>query len=392
MPEKLLSCLDYVLRLLILVSLVAGHLPALPVQAGPPRQEPEPTPAPLGQPQITPTPAPVNPGPVSGEGQLYLPLIFREGVGTGAGSPAGTVMLPPTSSEAPASQVVGRPGPAVGPPAAVQVSLKYAPGQRAGQAERSFWVAVQVLDGAGYPVADKTEVQLSLSAGELADTRLHTRGGVALTKGRLPQGEPTPPTLTVQAGEVQQTLSVDEGAEVGARSAPYKGRSRRAYEGAETLAIARNRLNQQGSEAETENRVRRARFNAQGLDFDLKDNRPGGSASSLGLELTDLRVGQTGLLPKRWELRVEDNWVFYRPAGERDPLWELAYAVTDETVQQYLRFEDLPAAGDLIIEGRFQTALQPVFRGVEVGIHFVPPGNSRDNHGLWLQKGGINVR
>ena len=385
MPEKLSPCLDYVLRLLIMVSLVTGHLPALPVHAGPPtappRQEPEPTPAPLGEPAATATvaPLPVKEAPVSSDQRIYLPLIFRDGVETSPSNATGTVLLAPTPSAAPAGQPIGRPGPPVGPPAEVQVSFKYAPGQRAGQPDRSFWVAVQVLDAQGYPVADKTEVQLDLSAGELADTRLQTRGGMAMTKGRLALGQATPPTLTVQAGSVQAVLTLDATAEESARSASYKGWRRGAYDGAETLAVARNRLHQTGTEAEHENLARRARFNVQGLRFDLKDNRAGGSSQSLGLELTEVRVGQTALLPKRWEMTVEDDWVFYRPAGETDPLWELAYAVGDETVQQYLRFEDLPAAGDLTIAGRFQTSLQPVFQSAEVGIHFMPPGNGRDN-------------
>ncbi len=109
---------------------------------------------------------------------------------------------------------------------------------------------------------------------------------------------------------------------------------------------------------------------------------------TLGFQLTGLWVGQQSLLGALAR-GASDNWVTYQTAGG----WQLAYEVGEASVEQYFVFEKgTPTDGDLVIEGTFDTPLQPVFLSHEEGIRFeLPPGQAKIGEAISLGYGPARV-
>lgn len=96
----------------------------------------------------------------------------------------------------------------------------------------------------------------------------------------------------------------------------------------------------------------------------------------MNFRLTGLWVGQTSLLGGQPERKAGGNWLTYQPASGR---WQAIYEVGEATVEQYFLFEKgTPTDGDLVIEGQFQTHLQPELISNEAGIRFVRRGGQSD--------------
>ncbi|MCK6630235.1 MAG: PKD domain-containing protein [Anaerolineae bacterium] len=260
----------------------------------------------------------------------------------------------------------------VGPPATIQLGVEAGPGERDGD-QRRRWLTVYVTDADGLAVADDTEVQLSIQGGTLAETQLRTRNGVASTRLLARPGDVV--TISAQAGSAQGSLQVGPGsgtetilADLGLGGL-HNGRIA-------ALAAARNALRNEGGDWVADNFTRRVAFQADGLTFTLKGDRDRNRHAALNFRLTGLWVGQTSLLSGSPERKAGGNWLAYQPAAGR---WQAIYEVGEATVEQYFLFEKgTPTDGDLVIEGRFQTGLQPVLLSNEEGIHFVRRGGQED--------------
>jgi hypothetical protein len=252
--------------------------------------------------------------------------------------------------------------------------------------EQGYAVGVRVVDADGLPVANGTEVQLSLSAGSLDETLLRTQGGQAQTQLRLPQGQTA--LLSAQAGAAQTSLTIDDQSRE-RPGQPFGRRDDRYDPAADALAVARNRLEPVGEEAQADNRSRRVTFSVQGLDYRFKTDVAAEEEAQLAFEVREVRVGQTSLMPGAFTFSHQDNWAIYE-AGEQ--AWRLAYAVSDEGVEQYFRFEDgIPLEGDLVVESRFRTDLQPVLVSDEEGVLFYQPGRQSEEAPL-LGIGPVTAR
>ncbi|GAB4407423.1 MAG: hypothetical protein Fur0044_00320 [Anaerolineae bacterium] len=182
-------------------------------------------------------------------------------------------------------------------------------------------------------------------------------------------------TVSAQAGSAQGSLQVGPGtgadtilADLGL-GGPHNGRIA-------ALAAARNALRNEGGDWVADNFTRRVAFQAEGLSFLLKGDRDSNRHAGLSFRLTGLRVGQTSLLGGTPERKAGGNWLAYQPASGR---WQAIYEVGEATVEQYFLFEKgTPTDGDLVIEGQFQTNLQPVLISNEEGIRFVRRGGQSD--------------
>ena len=260
----------------------------------------------------------------------------------------------------------------VGPPATIQLGVEAGPGEREGD-QRRRWLTVYVTDAEGLAVADDTEVQLSSQGGALTETRLRTRNGVATTRLMARPGDVV--TISAQAGSAQGSLQWGPGSGTNDMLAELGlGRSRQGRMAA--LAAARNALRNEGGDWVADNFTRRVAFQADGLTFTLKGDRDRNRHAALNFRLTGLWVGQTSLLSGSPERKAGGNWLAYQPAAGR---WQAIYEVGEATVEQYFLFEKgTPTDGDLVIEGRFQTGLQPVLLSNEEGIRFVRRGGQED--------------
>ncbi|MHC4854660.1 MAG: hypothetical protein ACYTF5_21870, partial [Planctomycetota bacterium] len=270
----------------------------------------------------------------------------------------------------------------VGPPASLQLGLKRASEQRPGDA--TYWLAVYVTDEAGWAVADGTEVVMSIQGGHLNQSRLRTRQGVATTRLEARSGQPV--SVTAVAGSVQDTRQFT-GREPRASNLIQRQRAAEQYgDRARAIVRARNAVRPAGPELAAENQTRRVRFSREQMLFhlkgrdrhltDLESRQAPDRRLSVGFRLTDIRVGQQSLLAGQPELATEGNWVSYRVPGAG---WQLLYEVGDAVVEQHFVFDETtPTGGDLVIEGRFQTRLQPQLLSDEAGIRFVPPGARAD--------------
>ncbi|MEW5957247.1 MAG: hypothetical protein AB1801_05965, partial [Chloroflexota bacterium] len=265
-----------------------------------------------------------------------------------------------------------------GPPASIQLAVKAAAAQS--------WLAVVVRDEEGLAVADGTEVTLSMQGGQPAQERLRTHQGAATARFSRTAGQPL--VVTARAGQAQAELGEEAAGEPLDLAGLERGDGRYGP-AAGAIRQARNALRAEGNQWRADNAARRVEFGPAGLSFALKPP-PAGLASApdyaapaetpaLSFELTGLRLGQTSLLTQQPQPRAYGNWATYEAAGAG---WQLAYEVGDETVEQYFVFEDrLPGEGDLVIEGRFQTRLQPQLLSDEEGIRFVQPGSRQDEPG-----------
>jgi RHS repeat-associated protein len=267
--------------------------------------------------------------------------------------------------------------PVAGPPAEIRMAVQSL-GEEAGQ--RRFWLAVYVADADGLPVADGTEVQLSVQNGRLERETVQTEDGMALTRLHLPPDEVA--TVTAVAGPAGHTLPVggqatDEGAVLG-ELLPRVRRTRGGY-GDETLAriAARNAVEVEGGQVVADNVNRRVAFQPATalLSFVRKTHEAGGQAQSLAFRLTGLRVGQESLLPAQGDVRTSGNWIAYQP---EDQPWQMVYEVGEASVEQFFVFEKgTPTDSDLVIEGQFLTPLQPILLSDEEGVLFKVPNARR---------------
>ena len=264
-----------------------------------------------------------------------------------------------------------------GPPAKIRLAAR--PGKEKEGGQPLFWLAAYVVDAEGQPVADGTEVQFSVRDGRLDQNAARTEGGQAIVR-LLPDGVAT---VTATAGAARGTLQVgsaetDESSVLG-DLLPTVRRARGGY-GERTLArlAARNAVEVDGDRATTENVYRRVSFerDARSLAFVQKTADREAQDLALAFRLTGVSVGRESLLPERGDLRSSGNWVAYHPDGQP---WQLVYEVGDETVEQFLVFEEgTPDGGDLVIEGVFDTRLEPVLISDEEGIRFESPGAERE--------------
>jgi PKD repeat protein len=254
------------------------------------------------------------------------------------------------------------------------------------------WLAISVVDAEGRAVADDTEVSLSVQGGQVEDDRPRTKDGVATTQLKAPPGQVV--VISAQAGSAQATLQW-----------PEPGRDRVEYSQAllahllkrpdqgydlesEAIRQARNYLNASGDRRYADNRSRQVEFSPTGLVYRLKHQASpaervvsgqslAGSgqsvAASLEFRLTGLQVGSEKLLTGQPDLASSGNWALYH---QPDQAWQMLYEVGETTVEQYFILEPgFPSEADLIIEGQFQTSLQPILLSDEEGLRFDPVGN-----------------
>ena len=265
----------------------------------------------------------------------------------------------------------------------IQLGLKTA-NRGQGQAEVQRWVGVYVVDDQGVAVADGTVITLSLQGGQLDQTELQTKDGVAAARFKTPRGQAF--TLSASAGSVQSSLSWPSGAPEAELLLGRKAQDERYGEAAAAIGRARNAMRAEGADEVAENRSRRVRFESDRMSYELKvqnsnleeesEQLPPGERLQVGFQLTGLRAGQTSLMSGPQIRRVRDNWVTY---GDETGLWQVAYEVGEASLEQYFVFEKgIPIAADLIIEGIFQTQLRPTYVSDEAGLRFAPAGPEGD--------------
>jgi uncharacterized repeat protein (TIGR01451 family) len=260
---------------------------------------------------------------------------------------------------------------------------------------QSSILAISVVDAEGRAVADDTEVSLSVQGGQLDNDRPRTKDGVATTQLKAPPGQVV--VISAQAGSAQATLQWPEpGYERVEQSQMLLARLlKRPEQGydlkAEAIQQARNRLHASGDRRYADNRSRQVELSPTGLVYHLKQQaspaeraaRGQSLAASLEFELTGLQVGAEKLLTGQPDLSSSGNWAVYHQPGQP---WQMVYEIGQETVEQYFIFDkDLPTRGDLVIEGRFQTNLEPVLLSDEEGIRFEPPGNQGNGRGAGVE-------
>lgn len=272
-----------------------------------------------------------------------------------------------------------------GPPARIQLGIEPIRADRQAP-EPQQWLAVYVTDADGLAVTDGTEVTLAIQGGSLDQTLLKTQDGLATVRFKTPAKQSF--TLTAQAGSAQGSLTPP------ANAADQPTLLHEALDPAEydeeirAMVNARNALKANGDTLTADNLTRRIDFNATTLTFhfkqqddDLKGEDPEVAANkqlTLAFQLTGLRVGQQSLLTDGAQ-KSEDNWITYQPASGS---WQMAYEISEASVEQYFIFEKgTPTDGDLVIEGLFQTRLQPVLISNDEGIQFFPPKTAAEQRG-----------
>ena len=283
---------------------------------------------------------------------------------------------PPTPTPEPTPEPVG-------PPARLQLGIKERRDPALDPAEHGRWAAVYVVDADGLAVADGTAVTLTLQGGELAQSVLQTKDGVATVRFKTPRGQPF--TLTATAGAIQESR---QGPVSGPEAMPHidhKRQDSRYGEATEAVIRARNAVRQEGAGWTAQNQTRRVEFSPDQTTFNLKLQNntlrdetaqlPPDEHFTLGFQLTDVRVGRQSLHGGRLEMTASHNWVTYQAS---DDGWQMVYRVGDAALEQYFIFEKgTPIDGDLVIEGDFQTRLRPIFLSEAEGIRFVPPSRGQ---------------
>ncbi len=270
-----------------------------------------------------------------------------------------------------------------GPPAKIQIGLKEVTDTKQAFRQGRRWVAVRVVDADGVAVADGTEVRLSISTGDLDETIVQTENGVARTRFKVPRGQPF--TITAQAGAAQNTFVWSENDLTRPRQLSQRANDKRYGDEVAATIRARNALEADGSDIVAENQTRRITFNQNGFSYhlktqdrDLRGEDPTVVADqrlTVGFQLTNFRIGRNSLLRGPIERVTGDNWITYQ---DREGQWQVTYEVAEASVEQYFVLgKGIPIEGDVVIEGRFQTRLQPQFISNEEGIRFV----SRSNRG-----------
>lgn len=189
--------------------------------------------------------------------------------------------------------------PPVGPPARIQLGVEpLADDDAAGPGQgpaRAYWLAVYVVDANGLAVADGTEVQLSASGGELAQTQLRLKDGLATTRLKDLPDPGQPLVIVARAGAVQAELQLSQDAPAAAPAAGLRpgedGQARR-----QAIAAARNAIDPGGS---ADNRTRAVTFGPNGPGYTLKSQEAGVSDLRLGFNLSAVRSGNQPLRRQR---------------------------------------------------------------------------------------------
>jgi hypothetical protein len=346
------------------------------------------------------------------QAQWQVGFVSRVAAGTAPGSQrlSAAIVSPPAqgSAQAEAGLVIAAPASLAtpeppGPPA--EISLGVEPIIERSQARAQAWLAVSVVDAEGRAVADGAEVELSVQGGQLDQNRLRSRQGLVTTRFKSAPGQTV--VIRARVGQAEATLewhepAADALAEQQAVIEQVLGRAGARY-GAEAEAIdqARHGLKLGGGrqsfalrggpnqELRAENRSRTVVFQPEGLSFSRKLQESPGRPQrlgqqdlprqTLGFELTGVQLGQQALLAGRPEVTAAGRWASYQWPGQP---WQVVYEVGQETVAQYFVFEALPAEGDLVIEGRFETQLQPRFVSSEEGLRFEPRGARENDESL----------